>query len=64
MTYMNYRALLFAAASAASVLATSAMAQTAAVSQVEEIVVTGTRIEGRTRLESLAPVDVISEQAL
>lgn len=59
---MNYRHLLFAAASAASLLATAAVAQTS--SEVEELVVTGTRTEGRTRLESLAPVDVISQDAL
>ncbi|MDE2488869.1 MAG: TonB-dependent receptor, partial [Alphaproteobacteria bacterium] len=50
--------------------ATSAFAQTApkpadtTSAQVEEIIVTGTRTEGRTRLESLAPVDVISQKAL
>lgn len=31
---------------------------------VDEVVVTGTRVAARTRLESLAPVDVLSESAL
>jgi len=63
---MKYRSVLFAAASAASLWAGVAAAQTAkpAVTDVAEIVVTGTRTEGRTRLESTAPVDVISTQAL
>ena len=61
---MHYRHILFAAASAASLLATAAAAQTTAPSEVEELIVTGTRTEGRTRLESLAPVDVISQDAL
>lgn len=60
---MNYRHILFAAASAASLLATAAVAQTSN-SEVEELVVTGTRTEGRTRLESLTPVDVLSNEAL
>jgi iron complex outermembrane receptor protein len=62
---MNYRVLLFAAASA-SLLATAATAQTAASAgnQVDELVVTGTRAQARSRLESLAPVDVVSAQTL
>ncbi|MET0273799.1 MAG: TonB-dependent receptor [Phenylobacterium sp.] len=58
---MSYRTLLFAAASAATLWTGAAAAQTA---DVEELVVTGTRTEGRSRLETLAPVDVINEQAL
>ncbi|WP_374533863.1 TonB-dependent receptor plug domain-containing protein [Phenylobacterium sp.] len=54
--------LLLAASSAASLMAGSAYAQSG--SEVEELVVTGTRTEGRSRLETLAPVDVISTQAL
>lgn len=61
---MKYRVLLFAAASAASLLASAAAAQPAAGGEVEELVVTGTRTEGRSRLESLAPVDVITAQSL
>ncbi len=30
---------------------------------VDEVVVTGTRVAARTRLESLAPVDVLSQEA-
>jgi iron complex outermembrane receptor protein len=59
---MKYRALLFAAASTASLWAAAAAAQPAG--DVEELVVTGTRTEGRTRLESLTPVDVLSNEAL
>ena len=61
---MRYRHILFAAASAASLLATAAAAQTVAASEVEELVVTGTRTEGRSRLDTLAPVDVLSNEAL
>ena len=62
---MHYRHLLFAAASAASLLSTVAFAQTPAeASEVEELVVTGTRTEGRSRLDTLAPVDVLSNAAL
>ena len=64
---MNSRLLLLAAASAAALVSNAAFAQTkpaADNAQVEEVVVTGTRAEGRTRLESLAPVDVINTNAL
>lgn len=61
---MSYRHILFAAASAASLLATSAAFAQTQTAEVEELVVTGTRTEGRSRLESLAPVDVISAQSL
>ncbi len=61
---MFNRTLLFAAASAASLLASAAAAQTAPNAEVEEIVVTGTRTEGRSRLQSLAPVDVLSGASL
>jgi iron complex outermembrane receptor protein len=60
---MSYRALLFAAASAATLWAGAAAAQTT-TSDVEELVVTGSRAEGRSRLDTLAPVDVISADAL
>jgi iron complex outermembrane receptor protein len=64
---------LFAAASAVSLLATTAVAQTkptnaaaasAAVTTTEELVVTGTRAEPRSRLESLSPVDVVTASTL
>ena len=62
---MTYRYTLLAAASAASLWAGAAAAQTAgAAADVEELVVTGTRTEGRSRLETLAPVDVLSNEAL
>lgn len=61
---MNYRSILFAAVSAATLWAGAAAAQPAANSEVEELVVTGTRTEGRSRLETLAPVDVVSQEAL
>lgn len=63
---MKYRVFLLAATSAASLVAGSAFAQTAGVpgGEVEELVVTGTRTEGRSRLETLAPVDVITADAL
>ena len=60
---MNSRAFLFAAVSAVSLMAGTAQAA-APTGVVEELVVTGTRTEGRTRLETLAPVDVISTEAL
>lgn len=71
---MTSRAILFAAASAAALLSTTcaraqdSAAQTRAAqdqpSAVEEVIVTGTRAAPRSRLESLAPVDVVSAKAL
>ena len=64
---MSQRHLLFAAASAATLLASAGAAYGQAASDprdVEELVVTGTRTEGRSRLESLAPVDVITAASL
>jgi iron complex outermembrane receptor protein len=65
---MNYRAALFAAASAATLWASAATAQTnvqpADDAEVEEVVVTGTRAQARSRLESLSPVDVVSARSL
>ena len=60
---MLYRSALFAAVSAVSLLAGAVQAAEPA-GEVEELVVTGSRTEGRTRLETLAPVDVISTEAL
>lgn len=61
---MRNRSLLFAAASAASLWAGVAAAQPPRDTEVEEFVVTGTRAVGRTRLETLAPVDVITSETL
>lgn len=60
---MLHRSVLLAAVSAVSLLAGAAQAAEP-VGEVEELVVTGSRTEGRTRLETLAPVDVISTEAL
>ncbi|MFN3585077.1 TonB-dependent receptor plug domain-containing protein [Phenylobacterium sp.] len=59
---MNFKHILFAAASVATLWAGGAAAQTSG--EIEEVIVTGTRTEGRTRLQSLAPVDVVSQDAL
>jgi iron complex outermembrane receptor protein len=70
---MKYRVILFAAASAASLLATGAVAQSKtaataaaapAAADVAELVVTGSRADPKSRLETLAPVDVVTAQAL
>ena len=70
---MKSRLVLFAAASAVTMLATGAMAQsrasttaaaTAAPADVEELVVTGSRAEPKSRLETLAPVDVVTSATL
>jgi len=67
---MKSRILLFTAASAAALVSSQAFAQTApatkaaASSEVEELVVTGSRAQPRSALESLSPVDVVSSQTL
>ncbi len=61
---MRYRNLLLAAASVGGlVVSTGAFAQTAAASDVDTVVVTGTRI-ARSRLDTVAPVDVVDSTAL
>ncbi len=61
---MRYRNLLLAAASIGGlVVATAAYAQPAPEADVEAIVVTGTRI-ARSRLDTVAPVDVVDSAAL
>jgi iron complex outermembrane receptor protein len=63
-------ALRTAIATALGLAGSSAMAQNAPANSAEpddsidEVVVTGTRVAQRTRLDSLAPVDVLSEQTL
>ncbi|MEO6340677.1 MAG: TonB-dependent receptor [Caulobacteraceae bacterium] len=62
---MISRHLLLAAASASALLATSAFAQDAApADEVEAVVVTGTRAAPRSRLDSIAPVDVVTAQQI
>src|SRR5689334_23302720 len=54
-------------AAVASILATTAYGQEAGKSDEEalaQVIVTGTRTSGRTRLDSVAPVDVLSAQTL
>ncbi|WP_369060109.1 TonB-dependent receptor [Caulobacter sp. 73W] len=61
---MQYRSLLLAAVSAVSLHSTGALAQApAAESEVEQLVVTGSRV-ARSRLDTLAPVDVVDNKAL
>ena len=63
---MRYRSLLLAAASLTAFSAT-AHAQTAPAednTNLEEIVITGTRTAGRSRLDTLAPVDVVTAKTL
>jgi iron complex outermembrane receptor protein len=66
---MKMRVVLFAAASAATLLATGVLAQTTAAgspaaANVEELVVTGSRGEPRSKLDTLAPVDVVSAKQI
>ncbi len=69
---MKYRMVLLAAASAATMLATGALAQaksattaaSAPTAEAEELVVTGSRAEPKSRLETLAPVDVVTAKSL
>ena len=69
---MKYSVILFAAASAATLMATGATAQSkapasaasATAADVGELVVTGSRAEPKSRLETLSPVDVVTAQTL
>jgi iron complex outermembrane receptor protein len=67
---ISHRKLLLAAASAAALAAAAwsseaaAQVRSADETEVEELVVTGTRAPGRTRLDTISPVDVISDEAL
>jgi iron complex outermembrane recepter protein len=62
-TIVIYKTTLLAAASVASLWSAQAFAQEAPAS-VDEVVVTGSRAANRSRLETLAPVDVIDNAAL
>lgn len=70
MQFLTSRNLLMACACGAALLALpiSASAQAAPqdpqATDVDEIVVTGTRVAGRSRLDTIAPVDVISNEVL
>ncbi len=65
-----YRSALFAAASGSALLiAGAAQAQNANTSadqatSVDDIVVTGTRVANRSRLDTVAPVDVVTAETL
>jgi len=71
-TRRNARLALFAAASGlALAVATTASAQTAPqaapqdeAAALDDIIITGTRVQNRSRLDSLAPVDVVSNEVL
>lgn len=69
MNFRLSRSVLLGFSSAATLLACpiAALAQTAPQEEataVDEVIVTGTRTVGRTRLDSVAPVDVISGEVL
>src|SRR5690606_26329941 len=59
-------ALLAAASGAALLIAGAAQAQSTPdnATSVDDIVVTGTRVANRTRLDTVAPVDVVTAEAL
>lgn len=61
-----YRSALFAAASGSALLiAGAAQAQNAdQTTSVDDIVVTGTRVANRSRLDTVAPVDVVTAETL
>lgn len=70
MHILSTRATLLAFTSAGALLACplAASAQQATPAQdeteIDEVIVTGTRVAGRTRLDTIAPVDVISSETL
>ncbi|MGO4686389.1 TonB-dependent receptor plug domain-containing protein [Brevundimonas sp. 2YAF1] len=62
-----YRSSLFLAASGAALLiagAASAQENPADASTVDDVVVTGSRVPSRSRLDTLAPVDVVTAETL
>ena len=64
---MRHRLLMLATVSTITLMAGAAAAQEpapAGETSVEELVVTGTRTTGRSRLETLAPVDVLNAEQL
>ncbi|MFN5616811.1 MAG: TonB-dependent receptor plug domain-containing protein, partial [Brevundimonas sp.] len=57
--------LAVSAAALSSVFAAPVLAQQASgATEVEEIVITGTRVANRSRLDTLAPVDVVTAETL
>ena len=72
MKVFSSRTVLLACASAGALLAfpLTASAQQATppgdpdATEIDEVIVTGTRVAGRTRLDTIAPVDVISSETL
>lgn len=72
MHIITARATLLAFTSAAALMAAplaasaqqAAPPQNPAATEIDEVIVTGTRVAGRTRLDTIAPVDVISSEAL
>ena len=64
------RPVLFTAASALALLAGAAQAQTAPqippseTAEIDEVIVTGTRVPNRSRLDTLSPVDVVTGEDL
>lgn len=68
MNTLASRSLLLAFASVGALMACPAMAQTPPpqdeASSLDDVVVTGTRTAGRSRLDTIAPVDVISGETL
>lgn len=54
----------FALLSAAPAFAQNAEPVADEAAQVDDIVVTGTRVQNRSRLDTLAPVDVVTSEAL
>lgn len=64
---LAYRSALFLASSSAALLITGAAAAQQASSEptaVDDIVVTGTRVANRSRLDTVAPVDVVTAEVL
>ena len=58
------RSLLIAGGALAAVAAPPALAQESQDATLEEVVVTGTRVEGRSPTETLSPVDLLSGTSL
>ena len=66
MTFAYRSSLFLAASSAALLIAGAASAQETPddATSVDDIVVTGSRVPSRSRLDTLAPVDVVTAETL